>query len=332
MRFARCSRALLGRARPFSFPGSRPLCTPLHQGDPVETMKIAVVGAGAMGSVYAGLLADAGNEVWAVDVWQEHVDAINAKGLRVEGVSGDRVVQSVRATTDPIEVGECDLVIIATKAAGVGPAVKHIKNTLIGSATTILTIQNGLGAGERICQHLSSDQVLVCVAGGFGASMKGPGHVFHNGMSEIRVGEMQGGLSERVEKIAAVWRAGGFTTNAFEDINKLIWEKFIVNVTYSAPCTVFNRNVREMMADPHSWHIAIKCAQEAYEAARAKNIDLSFDDPEKYVTDFGLRCRRRSPPSCKITLHEDPPRLMRSTAWYRSSRQKWEPTRAIMRW
>ena len=74
-----------------------------------------------MGSVYAGLLADAGNEVWAIDVWQAHVDAMNAHGLRVEGASGDRTVK-VRATTDPNDVGPCDLVVVATKADGVGSA------------------------------------------------------------------------------------------------------------------------------------------------------------------------------------------------------------------
>ena len=67
-------------------------------------MKIAVVGAGAMGSVYAGILGDAGNEVWAIDVWPEHVAAIRARGLRVEGASGDRVVR-LNATSDPAEVG-----------------------------------------------------------------------------------------------------------------------------------------------------------------------------------------------------------------------------------
>ena len=62
-------------------------------------MKIAVVGTGAMGSVYAALLADAGNEVWAIDLWQDHVDAINRMGLRLEGASGDRTVK-MDATSD----------------------------------------------------------------------------------------------------------------------------------------------------------------------------------------------------------------------------------------
>ena len=84
-------------------------------------MKIAIVGAGAMGSVYAALMADAGNEVWAVDAWAEHIAAIKAGGLRVEGASGDRTVR-INATTDPAAPGPCDLVVIATKAMHVEAA------------------------------------------------------------------------------------------------------------------------------------------------------------------------------------------------------------------
>ena len=82
-------------------------------------MKIAISGTGAMGSVYAALLSDAGNEVWAVDTWAEHVEAMNTKGLRVEGASGDRTVKNLNATTNIADAGKCDLYIIATKADGV---------------------------------------------------------------------------------------------------------------------------------------------------------------------------------------------------------------------
>jgi len=78
-------------------------------------MKIAIVGTGAMGSVYAALFASAGHEIWAVDRWREHIEAIRARGLRLEGASGDRTVK-LNATTDAREAGTCDLVILATKA------------------------------------------------------------------------------------------------------------------------------------------------------------------------------------------------------------------------
>ena len=251
-------------------------------------MKIAVIGTGAMGSVYAGLLAEAGNEVWAVDLWREHLDAIRDRGLRIEGASGDRTVRSLNVTDSPDAVGICDLVIIATKASGVGAAAASIAS-IVGKDSLVLTIQNGLGAGERIAQHLPTDNVLLGVAGGFGASVKAPGHVHHNGMELIRVGEMHGGLSDRLNDVADVWQQAGFNVKAFADINQLIWEKFICNVTFSAPCTVFGRTLSEIMNDPFSWKIALGCALEAYEAGCAKKVALSFSDPEQYVGDFGSK-------------------------------------------
>jgi 2-dehydropantoate 2-reductase len=250
-------------------------------------MKIAVVGAGAMGSVYAGLLADAGNEVWAVDVWKEHVDRINERGLRVEGASGDRTVR-LKATTNFDEVGACELVIIATKAAQVGEAAKSIE-PMIGDHTLILTIQNGLGAAERICQYRDPGNILIGVAGGFGASMKGPGHVHHNGMELIRLGEMKGAVSERLEKVAITWRDAGFNVKAFDDIEQLVWEKFICNVTFSGPCTVLRRRVGEVMAEENSWKVALACGLEAHAAGVAKGVNFSFGDPKAYIHDFGSK-------------------------------------------
>ena len=89
-------------------------------------MKIMVFGTGAMGSIYAGLFADQGHEVWAIDLWKEHIEAIQKNGLRIEGASGDRIVKTVRATTNAEEAGQCQLFIIATKASGVGSAASAI--------------------------------------------------------------------------------------------------------------------------------------------------------------------------------------------------------------
>ncbi len=257
-------------------------------------MKIAIIGVGAMGSVYAGLLADAGHEVWAIDTWEDHVNAIRVHGLRLEGASGDRLVRGLQASTHAGDAGLCDLVIIATKASGVGPAARSI-GPLLGAETIVLAIQNGLGAGERISRYLATDNILLGVAQGFGASVKGPGHVHHNAMELIRIGEMQGGSSRRIERIAEVWRDAGFKTKAYGDINQLIWEKFICNVAFSAPCTVFGRTISEMMADPHAWKIALGCGIEADQAGRAKGVALSFDDPEAYITAFGRKMPNARP-------------------------------------
>ncbi len=251
-------------------------------------MKIAVIGTGAMGSIYAGLLGDAGNEVWAIDLWQDHLDTIRDKGLRVEGASGDRIVTSLNVANDVAEAGACDLYIVATKASGVETAAESIK-PLLSEGAAVLAMQNGLGAGERIAKVLPSEAVLLGVAEGFGGSMKGPGHAHHNGMQLIRIGALNGGRDERAIRITKIWEDAGFPARAYDDINQLIWEKFICNVAYSAPCTVFNRTISGIMNDPHSRSVSQGCAREAYEAGRAKGVAISFDDPVAYVTAFGER-------------------------------------------
>ncbi|MGB3178067.1 MAG: 2-dehydropantoate 2-reductase [Albidovulum sp.] len=257
-------------------------------------MKIAVIGVGAMGSIYAALLADAGHEVWAVDTWADHVKAINEHGLRVDGASGDRTVKTIRATCDIADVGICDLCLIATKASGVGAAAKAAA-AVIGPKALVLTIQNGLGAGDRIAQHISPENVLLGVADGFGASMKGPGHAHHNAMKLIRIGEIGGGISDRLSAVEQVWQKAGFNARAFENITQLIWEKFLCNVTFSAPCTTFNKTVGELMAHPEYWPIALGAMNEAYLIAVAKGVPLSFDDPVAYVTAFGSNMPQARP-------------------------------------
>ena len=267
-------------------------------------MKIAVVGAGAMGSVYAGLLASAGNEVWAIDTWREHIDAIRARGLRVEGASGDRTVP-LHATTDTSEPGPCDLVIIATKADGVASAAASI-GPLLGNDTLVLTIQNGLGAAERICRHLPPDNVLLGVAGGFGASIRGPGHAHHNGMELVRLGELRGGNTERLERVGGVWRDAGFNVRCFDDINQLVWEKFVCNVTYSGSCTIFECTIAGVQANDHAWQVASGCAAEAYEAGVAKGVHFSFDDPVTHVREFGRKIPNSRPSMLQDYLAKRP--------------------------
>ena len=256
-------------------------------------MKIAVVGTGAMGSVYAGLLAAAGNEVWAIDTWREHIDAIRTRGLRVEGASGDRTVR-LDATADASEPGPCNLVIIATKADGVESAAASIKPLLVCD-TLVLTIQNGLGAAERICRHLSPDNVLLGVAGGFGASIRGPGHAHHNGMELIRLGELRGGITERLERIGHVWRDAGFNVRCFDDINQLVWEKFVCNVTFSGSCTIFECTIGGVLENEQAWKVASNCAAEAYAAGVAKGVHFSFDDPVAHVRQFGAKIPNSRP-------------------------------------
>jgi 2-dehydropantoate 2-reductase len=250
-------------------------------------MRIAIVGAGAMGSVYAALLADAGNDVVVVDLAREHVEAIRRDGLRVEGASGERTVR-LDAVTDPSEAGVVDLVVVATKAMD-APAAATASLPLLGDDSVVLTIQNGRGSAEAVAGAVGVERLLVGVAGGFGASILAPGHVRHEGMELVRMGEATGGPSERLERVAGAWRAAGFTVETCPDIERVVWEKLICNATFSGPCGVLDRTIGEVLADADAWAVASSCAREGFEVATALGVGLSFDDPVAHVAAFGSR-------------------------------------------
>ncbi len=257
-------------------------------------MKVAIVGTGAMGSVYAGLLGRAGHEVWAIDTWHEHVDAIARDGLAVSGASGTYVVPGIDTGYKPGDAGACDLWVIGTKASDVEHVAADIA-PLLRPDDVVMAFQNGLGAGERVARHVPEDQVVVGIAEGFGSSIPAPGRVHHHGMRLIRLGEMQGGVSERLRRIEEAWRQAGFTVQAFDDIELMVWEKFLCNVTLSAPTAAFDVTVGELMSEPEAWAVALGCTREAWQVGRAKGVPFRFDDPIRYVTEFASTIPGASP-------------------------------------
>ncbi|TDD35883.1 2-dehydropantoate 2-reductase [Actinomadura sp. KC06] len=255
-------------------------------------MRIAVVGCGAMGSVYAGRLASAGHDVLVVDRWAAHMAAIAENGLQVSGPAGEFRV-SVQAHTsapdDPV-----DLVVLAVKAADVESATAEAR-PLIGPATIVLTIQNGFGSADVVAAELGGDRLAVGVASGFGASVKGPGNVHHNAMRALRFGGHSGLDHSEVERVAAAWRLGGFDAQAVSDIAAMQWEKLICNVAYSAPCALTGLTVGEVMDDEHMGPVSRAAATEAWDTARALGVAISAPDPVEFVRDFGAQMPAAKP-------------------------------------
>src|SRR5687767_6505967 len=124
-------------------------------------MKVAIVGAGTMGSIFGGYLAEAGHEVWLVDVAAEHVGAIRRDGLRIERPGGEVVVR-LNATTDPVEVGTADLALIFVKAYHTEAAARTATG-LLGADGYALTLQNGLGNAEKIAAIVGPKRTLAGV-------------------------------------------------------------------------------------------------------------------------------------------------------------------------
>lgn len=260
-------------------------------------MKIAIVGCGAMGSVYAGMLGRRDNDVAVIDPWAQHIQAIARDGLRVEGASGDHVVRLRAFTQAPDE--KMDLVIIATKAAHAAESAIQARG-LLKDSTVVLTIQNGLGSADAIADVIGSGQLAVGIASAFGASLVHPGHAHHNGMAAVHMGAYAGLDPHKVEAVAAVWRDAGFTADAVPDVARMQWEKLICNVAYSAPCALSGLNIGQVMADPEMSAVSQAAATEAWEVARARKIAIAVSDPVAYVREFGARI-----PNAQPSLQQD---------------------------
>lgn len=243
--------------------------------------KVAIVGLGAMGSVYAGLMASAGHEVHGVTLWPDHAAAINAHGLRLTGASGERVAP-IRAGTTTDGIGPCDLVIVATKAYDIDAAAASLA-PLLRDDTPVQAVQNGLGSAERVAAVVGADRVAVGVVGGFGASVPAPGHAHHNGMEMIRFGAYAGMGRAMLEASAAPWLSAGFKVALFDDIGRMVWEKLIMNVAFSGPCALTGMTLGETMADADAWSVAEACSREAVAVAGAAGIALDVGEPIAHV-------------------------------------------------
>ncbi|MBQ76272.1 MAG: 2-dehydropantoate 2-reductase [Gammaproteobacteria bacterium] len=255
-------------------------------------MRITVLGCGAMGSIYAGLLASSGHDVSAVDTNEVHVHAINEHGLRVSGASGDRRVQISAFTELPEQ--PIDLLVIAVKGAHVESAATMVK-PLIDESTVLLTIQNGLGSADLVAQILGHDRLIVGVAQGFGASLSAPGHAHHNDMKAIRMGSYAELDKDVVTDIASIWKAAGFDAEAVDDIVSMQWEKLICNVAYSALSALTGMTIGEVMDDPEIGPVSQNAAMEAWTIAKARGINIMVDDPIQYVRDFAIRMPNAKP-------------------------------------
>lgn len=248
--------------------------------------KVAIVGCGAMGSVYAGLMAHAGHEVHGVTLWADHVAAIQKNGLRVSGISGEKTVRLAGASTTTDGIGHCDLVIIAAKAYDVDPAAKAAL-PLVGPETVVQTIQNGWGSPEAVARIIPAGQLAVGVVGGYGASLPEPGHVHHNGFEVTWFGKYAGLSDELLERSANIWRSSGFKVAIHDDVRSMIWKKLIMNVAFSGTSCVTGLTIGQILNNEHAWKVARGCSEEAVAVSKALGVDLGIADPIAHVKNLG---------------------------------------------
>lgn len=241
-------------------------------------MKTVIIGSGAMGSLFGGLLSLSGQEVWLVDVWKEHIDAIHTKGLAIEE-KGERRSISVPATTEVQSIGKADLIIYFIKTYHTETAVAD-SLPLQKEDTLFLTLQNGLGNEEVICRQVDRKKVILGVTGQ-GATLLGPGQIRHAGWGKTYVGELDGKVTERVIKIAQMFNHAGIVTEVSSRIHDLVWEKLFVNVGLNALAAITGLKNGQILDYPETLRLLTSLVSEAIEVAQKKGIQIQGNPLER---------------------------------------------------
>lgn len=243
-------------------------------------MKIAIVGPGAMGCLFAAFLARAKQEVFLIDHNPERAKKLGQNGIEVEGISGEFSVR-VNATSEPKDVGICDLVIICVKSYDTEEAAKAIKG-LIGENTQVLTLQNGIGNVQILNDIVGEDKVIGGITS-HGATLLNPGHIRHAGRGETIIGKANGKVLGPVREVAVVLNKAGFETKVSKDINGIIWSKLIINVGINALGAITRLHNGRLIEYNGTRDIMRLVVQEAVKVAKRKRIKLAYDDPIQKV-------------------------------------------------
>jgi 2-dehydropantoate 2-reductase len=189
-------------------------------------LKIVIMGAGAIGSLFGGLLAKAGNEVSFVGR-KPHIDEIHQKGLLIEGISGEHHIK-LKVTTDASKLQAPDLIILTVKAYATAQAVQDVK-PLFKDHTYFLCLQNGLGTEDVASSILGQDRILRGTTSE-GVLFLEPGKIRHTGHGETIIGSSNPDDSSILRQIQQEFQKAGFNTTVSSNIKRVVWEKIFVNV------------------------------------------------------------------------------------------------------
>lgn len=238
-------------------------------------MKIAILGAGAMGCLYGGPLSEH-NDVWFIDVWKDHVDKVNREGLQISRGESEVSLYHPKATSVASDVGVADLVIIFVKSVNTAEALSLNKD-LFGPETMVLTLQNGYGNDEDILPYIRSENLFIGTTA-CGATMLGPGHVFQAGKGITNVGVTKDGSLERAQKIVDVLNESGFESQVAPDVMIAIWTKLLVNVGLNAPLALLGIRNGFIADSANALEIGRALVREGVAVAAAEGYQLDGEE------------------------------------------------------
>jgi 2-dehydropantoate 2-reductase len=245
-------------------------------------MQITVLGAGAMGSFFGGLLAEAGHAVELLDVNETHLAALR-EGLRLSTDAGERCIVPRRACRPEEASGSPDLLILFTKTMHTQAALAGVRH-LLSPQTFVLSLQNGLGNVEKIESAVPRSRILIgCTT--WPADLVGPGHVQSHGVGEVRIMSADGEHSPQLQACVQALDAAGLRCTPDPAVWQAIWEKVAFNAAINSMCAVTGCTVDELALLPQGPELAVRVVGEVIETARAAGVAADARAPAQKVLD-----------------------------------------------
>ncbi len=239
-------------------------------------MKIGVIGAGAMGSLYGGRLAQAGFEVLLYDIARAHVEAVNAAGLSIEELGTGKVTTvRVAATTEPRELAGADFLIVFVKSGATASVAEQFA-PLAGSAVAV-TLQNGLG-NEQILRRAFGPARTAAGVTSQGATFLGPGRIRHAGIGPTHLA-MSDRHNEKLAPLAEALGRAGFETHLEKSVENLVWSKLVINVGINALTALTGLPNGRLLEFPQIRALMADLVAEAVCVAQARGVTLTYPEP-----------------------------------------------------
>jgi 2-dehydropantoate 2-reductase len=243
------------------------------------SVKICFLGAGALGATIGGVLTEGGNDVWLIDAYQAHVDAMNTAGLSMLEGDVERNVK-VKARTSCEGIGFADLVIVLVKSFHTRQAVEDA-SSIIGPDTMVMSIQNGLGHEEIIAGIVGRSRVLAGKTY-VGGVFLGPGRVrIGTQGKETIIGELDGRITDRVKAVAETFSRAKLVTEVSPNIMGVMWDKLLINVAGGALTAATRLTYGGLYSLPILEKSALAAIAEAMAVARASGVKLSIKEPRE---------------------------------------------------
>lgn len=239
-----------------------------------KNVKILVMGAGAIGSLFGGLIADVGHDVLLVGR-KKHVEKIKEKGLCISGLT-EKIIK-VKATTSPRNI-EADFILFTVKSYDTEEAVKELSLS-IKNNTIVISMQNGLGNEEKIANVIGFKHVISGVTS-YGALFKEPGHIIHSGIGYTALGELDGKITERLREISDIFNNTGIETEISTDIRRKKWEKLVINAAINPITAIARVKNKALLGEGFRW-IMEEAVIEAVSVAKKEKMAIYDDIIEK---------------------------------------------------